>query len=151
MVWDVSVENRSATVQALSLASYVEFGILDFMREMFWCYLKNHIGFTFEPAENWIKYDYHVFEAPFAPAIFMSCTRPVDGFECSREAFCGRGGSLERPAMALAGSELPGGGHGCGTLGVHLDLAPGSRERFAYILGVAEGGAPDIADDAKQH
>jgi cellobiose phosphorylase len=39
MVWDVSVENRSATVQALSLASYVEFGILDFMREMFWCYL----------------------------------------------------------------------------------------------------------------
>jgi hypothetical protein len=53
--------------------------------------------------------------------------------------------------MALAGSELPGGGHGCGTLGVNLDLAPGSRERFAYILGVAEGGAPDIADDAKQH
>ena len=138
MLWDVTVENRSQTKQALTLASYVEFGVLDFMREMFWCYLKNHIGFTFEAAENWIKYDYHVFEAPFAPAIFMSCTRPVDGFECSREAFCGRGGSLERPAMALAGSELPGGGHGCGTLGVNLDLAPGGRERFAYVLGVSD-------------
>jgi cellobiose phosphorylase len=138
MVWDVSVENRSAMAQALTLASYVEFGILDYMREMFWCYLKNHIGFTFEPVENWIKYDYHVFEAPFAPAIFMSCTRPVDGFECSREVFCGKGGSLERPALALTGSELPGGGHGCGTLGVNLDLPPGCRERFAYILGVAD-------------
>lgn len=138
MVWDVTVENAGDVAQSLTLASYVEFGILEFMREMFWCYLKNHIGFTFEPAENWIKYDYHAFEAPFTPAIFMTCTRPVDGFECSREAFCGRGGSLERPAIELAGSELPGGGHGCGTLGVNLDLAPGSRERFAYILGVAD-------------
>jgi cellobiose phosphorylase len=138
MVWDVTVENKNNTKQAITLASYVEFGILDFMREMFWCYLKNHIGFTFDPSENWIKYDYHVFEAPFAPAIFMSCTKPVDGFECSREAFCGRGGSLERPAMELSGSELPGGGHGCGTLGVNLDLAPGGRERFAYVLGVGE-------------
>ncbi len=138
MVWDVTIDNNSGTAQALTLASYVEFGILEFMREMFWCYLKNHIGFTFDPAENWIKYDYHVFEAPFAPAIFMSCTRPVDGFECSREAFCGRGGSLERPCLALGGSELPGGGHGCGTLGVNLDLVPGGQERFAYIFGVAD-------------
>ena len=138
MLWDVTVENTSGTTQALTLVSYVEFGILEFMREMFWCYLKNHIGFTFDPVENWIRYDYHAFEAPFTPAVFMTCTRPADGFECSREAFCGRGGSLERPAIPLTGSELPGGGHGCGTLGVTLDLAPGGRERFAYVLGVAD-------------
>ncbi|MEI7881118.1 MAG: hypothetical protein WCI95_09615 [bacterium] len=138
MVWDVTVENTGSVVQSLTLASYVEFGILEFMREMFWCYLKNHIGFTYDRSENWIKYDYHAFEAPFTPAIFMSCTRPVDGFECSREAFCGRGGSLERPGLALGGSELPGGGHGCGTLGVNLELTPAGRERFAYIIGVAD-------------
>jgi cellobiose phosphorylase len=148
LLWDVTVENTSGTAQALTLASYVEFGILEFMREMFWCYLKNHISFTFDPLENWIRYDYHVFEAPFTPAIFMTCTRPVDGFECSREAFCGRGGSLERPAMPLTGSELPGGGHGCGTLGVNLDLAPGGRERFAYVLGVADNW--DRAKDLKR-
>lgn len=138
MVWDVTVTNRSAVTKDLTLASYLEFGVLDFMREMFWCYLKNHIGFTFAPAENWIQYHYHVFEAPFTPAIFFACTRPVAGFECSREAFCGRGGSLERPALALGGSQLPGGGHGCGTLGVKLHLAPGQQERFAYLLGVAD-------------
>ena len=141
MVWDVTVENRSAVRKELTLASYLEFGVLDFMREMFWCYLKNHIGFTFEARANWIKYDYHVFEAPFNPAIFFTCTRPVDGFDCSREAFCGRGGSLERPALALTGSQLPGGGHGCGSLGVKLNLAPGQSERFAFLLGVAENWA----------
>lgn len=138
MVWDVTVENRTAETKALTLASYVEFGILEFARELFWAYLKNHIGFTFDPAENWIQYHYHVFEAPFTPAIFFTCTRPADGFDCSRDAFCGRGGSLERPAIPLGGSQLPGGGHGCGNLGLKLRLAPGGNERFAFLLGVAE-------------
>lgn len=148
MLWDVTVENNSGKAQALTVASYVEFGILEFMREMFWCYLKNHIGFTFDPGENWIRYDYHAFEAPFTPAIFIACTRPVDGFDCSRDAFCGRGGSLERPAIPLTGSELPGGGHGCGTLGVNIDLAPGGRERFAYVLGVADNW--DLAKESRR-
>ncbi len=138
LVWDVTVENLGPTPRALTLASYVEFGVLEFMRELFWCYLKNQIGFEYDPREKWIQYHYHVFEAPFAPAIFFACTRPTDGFDCSRAAFCGRGGSLERPAMGLSGSQLPGGGHGCGSLGVRLRLAPGGRERFAFLLGVAE-------------
>ena len=144
LIWDVGVTNVGTAARDLTLCSYVEFGVLEFMREMFWCYLKNHIGFTFEPAQNWIQYHYHVFEAPFTPAVFLACTRPVDGFECSRDAFCGRGGSLERPALALAGSQIPGGGHGCGALGVNLALAPGQVERFAYVLGVA----PDWAQAA---
>lgn len=138
MVWDVTVENRGAETKALTVASYVEFGILEFARELFWAYLKNHVGFTFDPVENWIQYHYHVFEAPFTPAIFFACTRPVDGFDCSRDAFCGRGGSLERPTVPLGGSQLPGGGHGCGNLGLRLNLAPGASERFAFLLGVAE-------------
>ena len=138
MLWDVTVENRGSAAKTLTLASYVEFSILEFMRELYWCYLKNHIGFEFHPGENWIQYNYHVFEAPFTPAIFFACTRPVDGFDCSRDTFCGRGGSLERPAMDLTGSQLPGGGHGCGSLGVKLKLAPGRSERFAFLLGVAD-------------
>ncbi|MEI6971282.1 MAG: hypothetical protein WCL44_07155 [bacterium] len=137
MLWDIALENRGKDRRQVTLASYVEFGLLEFMREMFWCYLKSHIGFSFEPAENWIKYHYHAFEAPYTPAIFFSCTRRADGFEASRDAFCGPGGSLERPAMKMGGSELPGGGHGCGTIAVNLDLPPGGRERFAYLMGVA--------------
>ncbi|MCL1856991.1 MAG: hypothetical protein FWF84_05060 [Kiritimatiellaeota bacterium] len=137
-VWDVSVENVGKVEKKVTLSSYVEFGILEFARELYWCYLKNHIGFTFDPKENWVKYDYHVFEAPFTPAMFFSSTRTADGFDCSREAFCGRGGSLERPAMPLSGSEIPGGGHGCGAIGHRLTLSPGASESFGFTLGLAD-------------
>ena len=142
LLWDMNATNTSKTARKLTLASYAEFGILEFMRELFWCYLKNHIAFEYEPGDNWIKYMYHAFEAPFTPAMFFSCTRQADGFECSRDAFCGRGGSLERPMPLLGqgftGSQLTGGGHGCGALSVNLDLAPGATGRFAYILGAAD-------------
>lgn len=145
LVWDVTVTNTGASARELTVISYVEFGILEFMRELFWCYLKNHIGFTFDARANCIRYDYHVFEAPFTPKIWFGCTRPVSGFDGSRAAFCGRGGSLERPAAALTGSQLPGGGdHGCGSLGVKLHLAAGASERFAYLLGVGEQRSVDV-------
>jgi cellobiose phosphorylase len=142
MLWDVSATNRSKEVKKLTLSSYLEFGLLEFAREAFWCYLKNQIGFTYDATANWIQYDYHVFQAPYTPAVFFSCTRKVDGFDTSRAAFCGRGGSLERP-QALVGdgftsSQIPAGGHGCGAMGVDLVLAPGATERFAYMLGVAD-------------
>ena len=142
MLWDVSVTNRAKESKKLTLSSYLEFGLLESARESFWCYLKNQIGFTYDARENWIKYDYHVFQAPYAPAMFFSCTRQADGFETSRAAFCGRGGSLERPKALLgdgfSGSQIPAGGHGCGVMGVDLELAPGATERFAYMLGVAD-------------
>ena len=141
LLWDVAVANRTDAERTATLASYVEFGLLDAARELWWCYLKNQVGFDFEAERNWIRYDYHVFEAPYAPAIFMSCTEPVSGFECSRDAFCGKGGSLERPAALLdrrwTGSQLPGGGHGAGALGVEVKLAAGETRRLGYLLGVA--------------
>jgi cellobiose phosphorylase len=142
LLWDVNVANTSPHARLITLASYAEFGVLEFMRELFWCYLKNHIGFEYERDENWIKYLYHVFQAPFTPAMFFSCTRQADGFECSRDAFCGPGGSLERPTPLLgkgfSNSQLTGGGHGCGSLAVNMNLAPGAAERFAYVLGAAD-------------
>ena len=141
LLWDVTAENLTNAERKLTLASFTEFGLLDAARELWWCYLKNQVGFHFDAAENWIRYDYHVFEAPYTPAIFMSCTEAVSGFECSRDAFCGKGGSLERPLGLTAGtwsnSQLPGGGHGAGVLGVELELAAGATRRLGYVLGVA--------------
>ncbi|MCC6581133.1 MAG: hypothetical protein IT440_11900 [Phycisphaeraceae bacterium] len=138
MVWDVTISNSSNTEKTLTVSSYLEFGLLEFFREFFWCYLKNQISFEYEQQANWIKYVYHCFEAPFTPAVFFTCTRQADGFDCSRDAFVGRGGSVDRPAMTMTGSQLPGGGHGCAALGVNLQLKPGQHERFAYILGIAD-------------
>lgn len=141
LLWDVRVENLMAERRRLTLASFVEFGLLDAARELWWCYLKNQIAFRYEEQERWIRYDYRVFQAPYAPAIFLSCTEPISGFECSRDAFCGKGGSLERP-HALVGegwtfSQLPGGGHGVGVLGVEMDLPARGNRRLGYVMGVA--------------
>lgn len=142
MLWLVTVENAGVRPVDLQLTSYLEFGLLEFMREMFWCYLKAHIGFRYDPASRAIRYDYHAFQAPFTPRMAFGCTEEISGFECSRDTFVGRTGSLERPAGLTTGlltnSELPNGGHGSGVLAVDVELCPGERREFAYRFAVAD-------------
>lgn len=147
MLWEVSVTNRGAVPAELDCVSYLEFGLLEFMREAIgWCYLRSHIGFRYDAARRCIRYDYHVFEAPATPRMVFGCTAPVAGWECAREAFTGRTGTLEnpgclRPGARLSNSDIPGGGHGCGTLGVDLRLGPGETRTFAYVFALADDWA----------
>ncbi len=146
LLWDVRIVNHSGRARQLFVASYCEFGLLEFQREMFWCYLRSHIDFDYDAANAWIRYRYHAFEAPYTPAVYVSCSEAIDEFDCSREAFCGPGGSLERPLALkhghLTGSRLPHGGkHGCGVLGVRLQVPPGETKRLIYQLGAADDWA----------
>ncbi|HOF88912.1 MAG TPA: hypothetical protein PLZ36_12550 [Armatimonadota bacterium] len=142
MLWQVTLRNAGAEAVDLQVASYLEFGLLEFMREIIaWCYLKTHCGFNYDAASNAIRYDYHVFEAPFTPRMAFGCTAPVSGYECARDAFVGRIGSLERPgalARGFGNSEAPLGGHGCGALAVDLALAPGETTQFAYRFAIGD-------------
>ncbi len=150
MLWQVRVTNRGAETAELEVASYLEFGLLEFMREVIgWCYLKSHFGLVYDPKAKCIRYDYHVFEAPSTPAMAFACTAPVARFDCSRDAFIGRTGTLEhpetlKPGHDLTNSELPGGGHACATLGVDLTLAPGESRDFGYCF--AAGGSWEIVN-----
>ena len=144
LLWHVTVTNTNKTPAHLLAASYLEFGLLEYLREMLaWCYLKTHIGFYFRPDWQAICYNYHVFEAPFTPCMALGCTEAVAGYEASRDAFIGSNGSLERPAAlvterGLTDSVLPTGGHGCGVLGVDLELAAGESRSFAYRFALAD-------------
>jgi len=123
MLWKVTARNLSGEPADLEIVSYLEFGLLEFQREVIgWCYLKNQLGLTYAPKVNAIRYDYHVFEAPFSPCVAFGCSAGASGFDCSREAFVGRTGSLERPQTLgpdgeLTNSELPLGGTGAGRSG----------------------------------
>jgi cellobiose phosphorylase len=144
MLWKVAVRNTGSRRVDLELVTYMEFGLLEFMREAIgWCYLKNHFSLRYDPAIRAIRYDYHVFEAPFAPRMVFGCTETPTGWECSRDAFVGPTGSLERPrALAaqatLSNSDLPLGGHACSVLGVDADLAAGKDKSFAYVFALAD-------------
>ena len=144
MLWRASVRNVSEEPIALQLVSYLEFGLLEFMRETIgWCYLRNQLGFHYDADLRAIRYDYHVFEAPFAPRMVFGCSEEVSGFDCSRDAFVGRTGSLARPAALetgkeLSASELPLGGHGCGALGVDYSLEPGASRACTWLFALGE-------------
>ena len=140
---DVCLENLSDENRDISIASYIEFGLLEYLRETIaWCYLKHQFSCTYEEDENWIKYDYHAFESPFSPAIFFSCTEKADSYDCLRESFCGRCGSLEKPTSlnenGPTNSQATQGDHSCGVIGIERHVKAGERIRFAYILGACD-------------
>ena len=139
----VAATNLSDAQADLGFASYLEFGILERVREWWWGYLKYQFSLRFDADAGCIRHDYRVYEALYAPRMVVGCTEPVSGFECSRDAFLGRAGSLERPEAlvtdrGLSNSELPLGGHACGVLGVDLKLGPGDTRHFAYIFAMGD-------------
>ncbi len=143
MLWLVDVTNDGDAVADLEFVSYLEFGLLEFMREALgWCYLKNHFALKWHADLNAIHYDYHVFEAPDTPCMLFAATDAASGYDCSREAFVGLTGTLAAPAAltdqeVLGNSELPLGGHACASIGVDAKLAPGDGKSFAYVFALA--------------
>jgi len=143
MLWDINIINKSNKKHSLQAASYLEFGILEFMREMIgWCYLKGQFSLKYDHDLNAICYDYHVFEAPYSPEMAFSSTDKCAGWDCSRDAFIGRTGSLESPTALkkhndLSNSDLPQGGHACATLGINIELAAGESKKIAYFFALA--------------
>ena len=144
MLWDVTVRNVGDNPRDLQLASYMEFGLLEFMREAVgWCYLKNQFSLRFDAELNAIRYDYHVFEAPFAPCMLFGCTERLDGWECSRDAFIGSTGSYARPEALmdhreLSNSDLPLGGHACAVEALNVMLDPGAEKSLAFVFALAD-------------
>ncbi len=150
MLWSVTAVNTGETEKDVRICSYIEFGLLEFLREALgWCYLKNQTGFTYDDKLHAIRYDYHVFESPESPRMVFASSLPPSGFECSRDAFVGATGSLAAPqALApgaeMANSELPLGGHGCGALAADILLPPGASRELVY--GFAIGSSWEQTD-----
>lgn len=144
LLWQVQVRNTGDHPADIQLVSYMEFGLLEFMREALgWCYLKNQFSLHYDPDLQAIRYDYHVFEAPSSPAMLFACTETAAGWECSRDAFIGQTGSYERPLALQSGhelsnSDLPLGGHACAVQGIDLALAPGAVRSLGFVFALAD-------------
>jgi len=144
MLWQVTVRNIGNIPAEVQLVSYMEFGLLEFMREVIgWCYLKNQFSLRYDPSQGAIRYDYHVFEAPYTPRMLFGCTEPLAGWECSRAAFIGVTGSYTQPGVLskgreLSNSQLPLGGHACAVEGVNLALEPGAEKALGFVFALAD-------------
>ncbi len=144
LLWRVTLRNAGGRPVSLQAVSYLEFGLLEFLREAVgWCYLKNQFSLRFDAALNAIRYDYHVFEAPFAPRMLFGCTDPVDGWACSRDAFIGATGTYAAPAALGRGRDLPDadlplGGHACAVEAVDVRLDPGAERTFGFVFALGD-------------
>lgn len=153
LIMNVTLTNHRNTPAHLDSFSYLEFGILEYMREQWWCYVKAHFGVEFDAKLGAIKYDYHAFEAAYTPAMLFGSTLAPTGWECSRDAFIGTCGSYATPAAITSGqplsnSNLPLGGHACATLHHAHTLAPHESVNFAYVFAIHDtwAGAAELLD-----
>lgn len=72
---------------------------------------------------------------------FWSCNRPVDGFDTSRDAFCGPYRGFDCPAAVELGhcfNSIASGGAPVGVHQISLRLAPGEHQSIIFLLGYAE-------------
>jgi cellobiose phosphorylase len=143
MCWKVKLTNLGDRPRRIEVCSYMEFGLLEFLRESEgWCYLKNQFGLRFDPAIHAIRYDYHVFEAPHAPRMLFACTESDVRWECGRDAFIGLDGHLGapaalRPGRQLENNDLTDGGHACAAISCAREIAPGASSELGYVFALA--------------
>ncbi len=150
-VWQTTVRNKSAEPKSLKLFSFVEFCLFEALNDMTNYQRTYSIG-EVEVSGSCIFHKTEFRERRGHYALF-ACTRDIDGFDTSRDAFVGVHNGLQDPKAVLAGACTDSIAHGWNPVGAHqinLDLAPGASETFAFLLayvdqeGLAKFDSPGI-------
>ena len=144
VTWRLRLKNASAVVKDIDLFSFVEFGMMEFMRELSWCcYNKHQISVDFDGTSQAIVYHYTVEMQPKpkeTPLVYMASDQPLVGYDGDRDEFVGNYRSESNPlAIELDGctnSTLKG-GDPCGALQMRVCLKPGESKTINTYLGTA--------------
>jgi cellobiose phosphorylase len=140
-IWKVSVRNKTKKPQKLSLFSFVEFCSFEALNDMTNYQRTYSIG-EVEVEGNAIYHKTEYRERRNHYALF-GCTRKIDGYDTSRDAFVGVHNGLQDPKAVLAGKCTNSRAYGWNPVGAHqlnLTLKPGQEETFAFILAYVDQG-----------
>jgi cellobiose phosphorylase len=140
-IWRVTVRNVSRSTQRLSLFSFVEFCFFEALNDMTNYQRTYSIGeVEIEGSAIYHKTEYRERRNHYT---LFGCTRPVSGYDTSRDAFVGVHHGLHDPQAVLAGKCTNSRAFGWNPIGAHqIDLAikPGKSETFAFVLAYVEQG-----------
>ena len=140
-VWKVSVRNRARRTQRLTLFSFVEFCFYEALNDMTNYQRTYSIGeVEIEGSAIYHKTEYRERRNHYA---LFGCTRRIDGYDTSRDAFVGVHHGLHDPQAVLAGKCSNSRAYGwnpCGAHQINLTLKPGQEETFAFILAYVDQG-----------
>jgi len=140
-VWKVTVRNKSAQRKTPKLFSYQEFCFFDALNDMTNLQRTYSIGEV--EVEGSAIYHKTEFRERRNHYTLFACTRPIAGFDTSRDAFVGIHEGLHEPKVPFAGACTNSIAFGWNPIGAHqvdLDLAPGAEESFAFVLAYVEQG-----------
>ncbi|MBM6995091.1 hypothetical protein IM700_005375 [Paenibacillus sp. DXFW5] len=147
LIWKLTLSNETSVAKELNVYAYVEFGMMEFMRELQWqCYNKHQVSVQYRPSEA-LVYRYGVENQPKpeeTPLVYFASDAPLSGYDGDREEFIGSYRSEANPAAieegSCRGSTLMG-GDPCGALQFKVTLQPGESRTLHLFLGTAQDEA----------
>lgn len=149
LVWRVNIRNESDRARHVDVFAYVEFSLMEFLREVQWqCYVKHQLTVKHDGAFDGLVYHYGAnmqLKPSQTPDVYFAADCPLTGWDGNRDVFIGAYRSEEQPLGLETGcgnSELAG-GDACGALQKTIDIAPGEEREIVFYLGVARN--PDEA------
>ena len=141
---DDGPQRRRRRRRRLSLFSYVEFCFYEALNDLSNYQRTYSIGEV--EVEGSAIYHTTEYRERRDHYVLFGCTREIDGFDTSRDAFVGVHNGLHEAAVPFAGAPHGSVAHGWNPIGSHqldLRLAPGEEETFAFVLAyVEQGDAP---------
>jgi cellobiose phosphorylase len=144
LVGHLQLTNSTGIPRKLTVYAYVEFGMMEFLREMSWyCYNKHQLSVSYDEASSSLIYDYDVEMQPRpedTPRIYFCSDQPLVGYDGDRDEFIGSYRSEMNPYAiengGCSGSTLKG-GDPCGALQTELHLEAGQTLELNTFLGAA--------------
>ena len=157
-IWRTTVRNTGPAPKELRLHSYVEFCFYEALNDMTNFQRTYSIGEVEVEPEDAAIYHLTEYRERRDHYTLFACTRPISGFDTSRDAFVGVHNGLHEAAVPFAGAATGSVAHGWNPIGSHqleLHLEPGEEETFAFVLAYVDQGdapkfeRPGVADKSR--
>lgn len=138
-IWQVKVRNTSGQRKQVKLFSFIEFCFFEALNDMTNYQRTYSIGeVEVEQGAIYHKTEYRERRNHYT---LFACTRPVDGFDTSRDVFVGVHNGLHEAAVPFAGqcrNSVAFGWNPIGAQQINLDLAAGAQEEFSFLLAYVQ-------------
>lgn len=142
LVWNLTLTNESKEKKELDLFSFVEYGMMEYLREVSWvCYMKHQMSVYFNEDSKALIFKYGVETQPKpdeTPLVYFAADVPLKGFDGDRDEFIGTYRSESNPYILDTGdcsNSTLFGGDPCGALQMEISLDPGEQKTINVFLG----------------
>ncbi len=142
LLWNLKLTNLSEEEKNYDIFAFVEFGMMEFLREVSWvCYMKHQMTVYYQNDFNSLVFKYGVENQPKpeeTPLVYMASDHPLKGYDGDRDEFIGTYRSEADPLVVeqsnCTNSTLFG-GDPCGALQMEVNLKPGEEKTINVYLG----------------